>query len=70
MPDDQTDTRGVAGMCPHCGQEVGVKGGLTPYHDYPPPLRAVCPGSKQIPRNAESDARLLWNGKRNERFCG
>ena len=59
-----------AGMCPHCGEEVGVKNGLTPYHDWPKPTRKVCPGSKQVPRNAESDARPLWNGKPNERFVG
>ena len=60
----------MTGMCPHCGEEVEVKDSLTAYHDYPKPCRVVCPGSKQHPRNAESDARPLWNGKPNTRFAG
>ena len=58
------------GMCPHCGEDVGVTDGLTDYHDYPIPCRSVCPGVKQNYRNAESDARLLWNGEPNRRFTG
>jgi hypothetical protein len=59
------------GMCPHCGAVVAVSDGhLTDYHDWPKPTRQVCPGSKQIPRCAESDARPLWNGKPNLLFAG
>jgi len=49
--------------CPHCGKlftSRQCKSGLTPYHDYPVPCRAVCPGSKHRPRNAMSDRRPLW----------
>lgn len=47
------------GMCPHCGRIVRVTtGGLTYRH-------FDCPGSRQNPRCAESDARPLWNGKPN-----
>lgn len=57
------------GMCPHCGAIVQLTDGdLTDYHDWPKPTRQVCPGSKQIYRCAESDARPLWNGKRNPHF--
>lgn len=62
-------------MCPHCGWQYDpaewskkLKPGtespheLVPYHDECPPFRAVCPGSKQHPRNPEADARPLWNG--------
>lgn len=60
----------MADMCPHCGALLDVgSDGLTPYHDWPKPLRVVCPGSKQNPRRAESDARVLWNGKPNERYA-
>lgn len=53
-------------MCPHCGELVTCgNDGLTPYHDYPKPARAICPGSQQIPRNAISDRRALWNGQPN-----
>jgi hypothetical protein len=58
------------GMCPHCGREVGVTDGLTRWHMENPPLIRGCPGSNQNARNADSDARPLWNGKRNERFRG
>ena len=58
----------MADMCPHCGELVAVKNGLTAYHDWPKPLRVVCPGSKQLPRCAESDSRPLGNGKENTRF--
>jgi len=56
-------------MCPHCGAlvECGADS-LTPYHDWPIPTRQVCPGSKQNPRCAESDARPLWNGQPNPHF--
>lgn len=60
----------MADMCPHCGEIVTTSDGITPYHDWPKPMRKVCPGSKQIPRCAESDARLLWNGKPNDRYEG
>lgn len=57
-------------MCPHCGEIVGTADGLTDYHDYPKPTRETCPGSKQVPRNAESDRRVLWNGEDNPHFAG
>lgn len=60
----------ATGMCPHCGEVVGIKDGLTVYHDWPKPTRQVCPGSKQNPRNPESDGRPLWNGEPNTRFAG
>lgn len=60
----------MIGMCPHCGEDVAVKDSLTAYHDWPKPTRQVCPGSKQHPRCAESDARPLWNGEPNKRFRG
>jgi hypothetical protein len=57
-------------MCPHCGDLYDVgRDSLVPYHNWPKPLRQVCPGSKQIPRCAESDARPLWNGERNLHFA-
>lgn len=57
-------------MCPHCGALVDVgKDGLTAYHGYPKAV-SLCPGSKQNPRNPESDARPLWNGEPNHRFAG
>lgn len=56
-------------MCPHCG-ELFKMGILIPYHDWPKPTGQVCPGSKQNPRNPESDARPLWNGERNPHFAG
>lgn len=54
-------------MCPHCGELFDLKEPdyLIPYHDHLKPLRVLCPGSKQNPRCAESDRRLLWNGKPN-----
>lgn len=55
----------MTGMCPHCGEIVTLKDGLTPYHDWPKPFRQVCPGSKKISRSPESDHRLLWSGKPN-----
>jgi hypothetical protein len=57
-------------MCPHCGELVECRNGLTPYHDYPKPCRAVCPGSEQNPRCSTSDARPLWNGEPNRLFRG
>jgi hypothetical protein len=56
-------------MCPHCGKLVRP-GTLVPVHDWPILCRQMCPGSGQIPRNPESDARPLWNGERNEHFAG
>lgn len=43
-----------AGKCPRaeCSQAftaAEMKDGLTPYHDFPPPCRSVCMGSKQPP---------------------
>lgn len=52
-------------MCPHCGKLFVGLPPQVPTHDYPPPCRSVCPGSGQVPRNPESDARLLWNGEPN-----
>lgn len=51
----------MTGMCPHCGDIVAVVNTLTVDHD-------GCPGSQQIPRCAESDARPLWNGEPNPHF--
>lgn len=48
--------------CPHCGKQfwpAALVGSLIPTHDYPPPCRAVCPGSQQVPRHI-SDRRPLW----------
>lgn len=58
-------------MCPHCGWQYdpvrytkpgddGLSFALVPCHDWPKPCRSVCPGSKQHPRNPESDHRPLW----------
>ena|ERR1035437_3619547 len=58
----------IACMCPHCGQDVALKSGLTARHDWPHLTRQSCPGSGQLPRLAESDGRLLWNGKSNSRY--
>lgn len=59
-------------MCPHCGEDVPIKRGLTIEHSVfvgnPLDPWAWCPGSRQNPRCAESDARPLWNGKPNPRF--
>lgn len=57
-------------MCPHCGTLVDVEpdSRLVPYHSWPLPTRQVCPGSKQIPRCAESDGRPLWNGQSNPHY--
>ena len=55
--------RKIEYMCPHCGWKFPAsraQGGLVPTHDYPPPCRSVCPGSKQAPRNPLSDRRPLW----------
>lgn len=56
--------------CPHCGWTYDPEDAankyrdfvyeLVPTHDFPPPFRAVCPGTNQHPRNAETDLRLLW----------
>lgn len=51
------------GMCPHCGAIVGVWGSLTVEHL--DEHGAVCPGSVQNARCAESDRRPLWNGQPN-----
>lgn len=55
------------GMCPHCGVIYRLKRSLTPIHGYE---NQDCPGSQQNPRNPDSDARLLWNGKLNKHFKG
>jgi hypothetical protein len=50
-------------MCPHCGElfyASELRDSLIPTHDFPQPCRAVCPGSKQTPRNSDSDKRPLW----------
>lgn len=58
--------------CPHCGWTFRADDSmyqqtlLVPYHDWPRPLRQVCPGAKQTPRNAESDHRPLW---KDEEIC-
>jgi len=53
------DAKRCTTMCPHCGKLTKVsKRGCWP-HKY---LGDRCPGSNQIPRNAESDRRELWNG--------
>ena len=58
-------------MCPHCGEDVRLgNGNLTAVHDDQFTLGAMCPGSGQNARNAESDARTLWNGEPNQRSEG
>ncbi len=54
-------------MCPHCGLLIRPdKDSLIPYHYYHADQNCqTCPGSKQNPRCAESDRRLLWNGEKN-----
>lgn len=50
-------------MCPHCGEQFkphDCPAGLIPYHDFPRPGRALCPGSHQTPRNPLTDRRPLW----------
>jgi hypothetical protein len=37
------------GVCPKCGKEFQLEKGVLPYHDFPVPARAVCPGSKSPP---------------------
>ncbi len=53
--------------CPHCGWTYDPNTDprcknrprdVVPYHDYPPPCRSVCPGSKQAPIYAD-DERVL-----------
>lgn len=53
-------------MCPHCGELFPDAFILVPSHaakDQPEP--ATCPGSRQNPRNPETDNRPLWNGEPN-----
>lgn len=57
-------------MCPHCGEMVGTRNHLTVPHPLETDQRAVCPGSGQVPRNAESDRRVLWNGEPNPHLAG
>jgi hypothetical protein len=55
-------TRSTMYKCPHCGFTYNPRRyghDLTPVHAYPSP-DTECPGSKQVPRNAESDFRPLW----------
>ncbi len=52
-------------MCPHCGLTfvAVLVNHLIPVHSYVPEgqTQAVpCPGSRQTPRNADSDKRPLW----------
>lgn len=44
--------------CPHCGGLYPFNPGMVPTHDWPRPLRQVCPGSGQSPRK-QGDKRLL-----------
>lgn len=53
-------------QCPHCGKIFENLAGLIPTHDFPPPCRAVCPGSGQTPRNPDSDNRPLWKDQPKE----
>lgn len=55
------------GMCPYCGEIVALRRGLTVHHCSG---EGRCPGSEQNSRCAESDGRLLWNGKPNLHFGG
>jgi len=55
----------MTGMCPHCGAIVRIGHTLTVRHLA---KGEPCPGSRQNPRNPESDARPLWNGERNPHF--
>lgn len=59
--------------CPHCGAVYnarnmrlfkGGKIGLVPVHGETAECDGSCPGSLQVPRNAKSDLRFLWNGER------
>lgn len=44
--------------CPHCGAKFSkLREGKVPTHDFPPPCRSVCPGSKQEPRERDDP---LW----------
>lgn len=50
-------------MCPHCGREYSpraCRGQLIPNHTWGK-MRAICPGSMQTPRNAQTDRRPLWS---------
>lgn len=52
-------------MCPHCGWrytmgQFDAADGLVPDH------HAACPGSKQHPRNPDSDRRPLWGVELNQ----
>ena len=76
-PSVRTGTRRtMTAMCPHCGTTFAGWMDLTPRHSTVvdafsgQPSLTVCPGSQQNPRNAESDARTLWNGTPNRRFAG
>ena len=42
----------IEAMCPHCGEIVKVRNGLTVTHDWPKPSRQVCPGSGQSSRRS------------------
>lgn len=48
-------------MCPYCGEAGFNWCHLIPEHQAPDSFDS-CPGTGQIPRNAESDRRPLWNG--------
>ena len=53
-------------ICPHCGMEPKA---LVDYHLIPEHSleNRKCPGSGQIPRNAESDRRPLWKEAKRDR---
>jgi hypothetical protein len=51
----------VTGKCPACGALVAIEGRLTVVHNEPKYGLLLCLGSKQIPRNPESDRRPLWS---------
>ena len=56
----------MTGMCPHCGELFPISDrDLVPIHYDLRPVRVVCPGTGQIWRNPQSDARPLWSGEPN-----
>ena len=42
----------AAGLCQWCAEELPLRDGLIPYHDFPKPCRSVCRGSKHPPMSA------------------
>lgn len=55
-------------MCPYCGALFPARQTLIPTHVLDESLGDVCTGSKQNPRNPESDGRPLWSGEPNPHF--